>query len=300
MTRLARLLSICALLGAAITLTHPSTAQASPISDPRYFVGVNVPWYTWACDFGCRNDTTRSSPPCQYGGCGGGQGISAPAVYIAMDDQFSRVQEAGIHTVRWWMFQGNAWQIGRDETGAPTSLNPVVYDDLDAALTLAEKHDLAYDLVLFEGPNRIPRAWPDDAAQRSRLADTLAPLFARYRDNPHILSWETFNEPDAYNDNGAIPLQPIRDTIALLASTVHANTSTLVTTGTAHAKHIRWSTGLGLDYYRARWYPHLNIGDACLPCTDAATIAASQGTGGAPIVVAEFNDFEQAQRVRSA
>jgi hypothetical protein len=195
------------------------------------------------------------------------------------------------------MFEGNPWQINRDSDSAPTTLNPAVYADVDAALALADRYDLAYDLVLFEGPNKLPRAWLEDASQRQRLADALAPLFERYRDNPHILAWEIFNEPDAYNDNGAIPLAPIRQTIGALAGTIHAHTSTLVTVGTAHADDIRQSAGLGLDFYQAHWYPHLSTGPACVPCTDAATVAANNGVDGAPIVVGEFNDFDQLERL---
>jgi hypothetical protein len=222
--------------------------------------------------------------------------VSAPDVSGVIADRFSQLQAANIHTVRWWMFEGNPWQINRDASGAPTSLNPTVYADLDAALALAQRFDLAYNLVLFEGPDKLPPAWLEDATQRQLLADALAPLFERYRDNPHILAWEIFNEPDAYN--GDVPLDPIRETIKLLAKTVHDHTGNLVTVGTAHADNIWQSTGLGLDFYQAHWYPHLDSGPACVPCNDAATVAAlNHVEQGVPIVVGEFNDFDQLERL---
>jgi hypothetical protein len=236
-----------------------------------------------------------SAPPCQWG-CGTGQGVSAAPVSAAIADRFGQLQSANVHTVRWWMFEGNPWQINRDASGAPTTLNPTVYADLDAALALADRYDLAYDLVLFEGPNKLPRPWLEDATQRQQLADALAPLFERYRDNPHILAWEIFNEPDAYNDG--IPLEPIRQTIKVLAGTVHAHTGNLATVGTAHADNIWQSAGLGLDFYQTHWYPHLSSGPACVPCTDAATVAALNHIDGAPIVVGEFNDPDQLQRLK--
>jgi hypothetical protein len=294
-TAVVRLLTSVALLMNLALWSAPSARAAAPsIHDPRYWLGANVAWYNWACDFGCGSDNPMSAPPCQWG-CGTGQGVSAPEVNAVLADRFSQLQAANIHTVRWWMFEGNPWQIYRDDSGNPTRLNPTVYADLDAALALAQRYDLAFNLVLFEGPRELPRAWLEDATQRQLLADALAPLFERYRDNPHILAWEIFNEPDAYN--GDVPLESIRETIKLLAETVHAHTTNLVTVGTAHADNIWQSAGLGLDFYQAHWYPHLDSGPACVPCTDAATVSTLNHVDGAPIVVGEFNDFDQLQRL---
>jgi hypothetical protein len=291
-----RILLAAAILAVPSVLQAPAAAADTPsIHDPRYFAGVNVPYYNYSCDFGCASDTTRSSPPCQWG-CGTGQGVSAPAVNAAIAGRFRLLQAANVHSVRWFMSGKDPWQINRDDSG-PTSLNANVYTDLDAALALAERYDLAYNLVLFEGPSRLPRAWLEDATQRQRLADALAPLFERYRDNPHILAWEIFNEPDAFAAD--IPLEPIRQTTKLLVSTVRAHTGNLVTVGTAHADNIWQTVGLGLDFYQAHWYPHLDSGPACLPCTNAAAVAKLNHTEeGVPIVVGEFNDLDQLQRLR--
>jgi hypothetical protein len=295
MITIIRILSAAAMVAVPSMLRAPAAAADTPsIYDPRYFAGVNVPYYNYSCDFGCASDTTMSAPPCEWG-CGTGQGVSAPVANAAIADRFRQLQAANVHSVRWFMSGGNPWQINRDDSG-PTTLNSNVYTDLDAAIALAEQYGLAYNLVLFEGPSRLPQAWLEDATQRQRLADALAPLFERYRDNPHILAWEIFNEPDAYA--GDVPLEPIRQTIKLLAATVHAHTGNRVTVGTAHADNIWQSAGLGLDFYQAHWYPHLGSGPACLPCTDAATVAALNHIDGAPIVVGEFNDVDQLQRLR--
>src|SRR5713226_6327083 len=103
-----------------------ASAAAPSVSDPRLFTGVNVPWFNWGCDFGC----------------GSKNGASSPAVRSAVSDGFARLKPAGVHTVRWWAFEGDAWQINHDASGVPTGLNPAVYADFDAALALAEQYDL--------------------------------------------------------------------------------------------------------------------------------------------------------------
>src|SRR5260370_27532641 len=71
----------------------PALAAAGTVpsvTDPRYFAGANVPWFNWGCDFGCSD-----------------QGVRSPAVYAALSDGFGRLQAAGVHTVRWWTFEGD-------------------------------------------------------------------------------------------------------------------------------------------------------------------------------------------------
>src|SRR5207237_1233832 len=163
--RLARLLAPAFFLIALVGSQPAFAASPVPsISDSRYFVGANVPWFTWACDFGC----------------GSKNGVSSPSVRSAVADGFARLKAANVHTVRWWLFEGDPWQINHDGSGAPTGLNPLVYTDLDAAFALAEQYDLVYDLVLFSGPTSLPHAWIVDPTQRQRLADALAPMFSRY------------------------------------------------------------------------------------------------------------------------
>ena len=50
---------------------------------------------------------------------------------------FTRLRDAGVHLSRWWVFEGSAWQITRDASGAPVGIDARVYADLDAALALA-------------------------------------------------------------------------------------------------------------------------------------------------------------------
>src|SRR5262249_21213809 len=153
-------------------------------------------------------------------------GASSPGAHGALADGFSRLKSSNVHAVRWWMFEGDPWQINHDASGAPVSLNPGVYTDLDSALALADQYDLAFEFVLFSSPTALRSAWLTDPGQRQRLADALAPLFERYKNNPRILAWELFNEPEWDISNNKVGLAPVQSTVQLLASTIHAHTTT--------------------------------------------------------------------------
>jgi hypothetical protein len=289
--KLSLLARVLALVAAIVPLIGfqpaPAAAAGVPsVTDPRYFVGVNVPWYHWGCDFGC----------------GAKGGVSSSDTQKAVAGQFAQLKEAGIHTVRWWAFEGDALQmVTRDGSGTPTGLNPAVYADFDAALTLADKYDLAYDFVLFSGPTAVPHAWLEDPNQRQHLADALAPLFERYKNNPHILAWEFFNEPEFDVWNGKIGQQPVQDTVKLLASTVHAHTATAATVGSADLEGVLMFEGQGLDFYSPHWYDHMDGGLPCARCTDVPTIRTAYNLDNLPIVLGEFYggpDTDTLQRFR--
>jgi hypothetical protein len=248
-----------------------------------YLHGANVPWYNWSCDFGC----------------GTNGGASSGAAQTALADRFAKLQTAGVHAVRWWVFEGNAWQISRDAAGAPADVSAAVYPDFDAALQLAERYDLYYDFVLFSAPSGLPAAWLNDGTQRAKLAAALAPLFARYKGHPRILSWEVFNEPDFDVWNGKVTQDALRATVKAVADSVHANSTAYVTVGMGFADGIPMVQGLGLDYYQAHWYDYMSGGTYCMRCNSYGFYQARWNLD-APLLVGEVYtgaDMDAVQRL---
>jgi hypothetical protein len=236
-----------------------------------YLNGANLPWYNWACDFGC----------------GSSGGVSDPTVNAQLRSTFQRAHENGVHVVRWWVFEGDAKQVLRDANGVPTGLNPTVYADFDAALQLAQTYDLYLEFTLFSSPTAIPSSWLTDQQQLNALSNSLAPLFARYANNPHLMSWDLFNEPEWDINNGKIAKLPVQQAVKTLAAAVHANSSALATVGSGMLSGLSLWTGLGLDYYEAHWYDYMSQGQDCAICTDAPSVSAQMGLDK-PIVIGEF------------
>jgi len=260
-------------------------AAAPTLTDPRYFVGANVPWINWTCDFGC----------------GDKGGASSVEVRATLAEGFGQLKAAGIHTVRWWVFEGDPWQITRDSSGNPAELSPAVYTDLDAALALAAEYDLVYDFVLFSSATAPPRGWITDPKQRHGLADALAPLFEHYKDHQRILAWELFNEPEWDIWNNKISPEPVQATVKLLAATIHAHTTTAVTVGSATLEGLPLWVNQGLNFYSPHWYDQMGDGNACARCTDAAAAASLYKLYSVPIVIGEFYagpDTDGLQRFR--
>jgi len=250
-----------------------------------YLMGANVPWYNWGCDFGCNAN----------GGVSGNK--------TNLGTGFGKLKTAGVNTVRWWVFPGNAQQILRDGAGNPTGLNNSIYADFDAALELANTYDLYYNFVLFSDTTSIPNSWLTNPTQRQNLANVLGPLFARYKNNPRVMSWEIFNEPEFQIWNGEIAQAPVVDTVKAIASSVHANSPALVTVGSAHLDGLSMWFGTGLDYYSPHWYDYMGSGGWCARCTDYNALKVRFPALDKPVVIGElyagadvdalnrFNDF---------
>jgi hypothetical protein len=294
--RLAARLAVIAslLVSSLLPLLSVTPAAAAPaaalgagqriplLGESWYLHGANVPWVHWGCDFGCNANG----------------GVSSASSQTVLADGFSQATAGGMHTIRWWVFPGDPWQIARDGAGRPTGVNPSVYADFDAALRLAETHDLYFDFVLFSSPTSLPAPWLTDPAQRASLAAALAPLFARYGDNPRVLAWEVFNEPEFDIWSGKVAQAPVQATVKAIAESVHANSTAYVTVGSAHLDGLSMWVGQGLDFYQAHWYDYMSSDGWCARCTDYATVQARFGLDG-PLVIGEIfaaSDTDALQR----
>jgi Cellulase (glycosyl hydrolase family 5) len=279
------------------TTTPPTTTVPGPrpvqpptrinwVGSNTFTTGANVPWMTWPYAAG-------------HGDFGGGatDGVVARKAAIAVG--FAKLQASGTHAVRWWTFQQDAWQINRDANGWPTSLNPAVYADFDAAMSLADQYDLYYDFVLFGAPSGFPSTWRTDPAQRVQLAKVLGPLFARYKDNPRVMSWEIFNEPEweIWNSGGVVSEAHVKAMAVEIIKSIRLNApKTLVTVGqalvggfNANQRGIAMWTDVDLDFYSPHWYsPHTSPFSICAMCTTAPDLQVLYNTTK-PIVIGEFD-----------
>jgi hypothetical protein len=236
-----------------------------------YLHGANVPWYRWACDFGCGT---------QNGGVSGNKPVFETA--------FSKLKDSQMHNARWWVFPGDPWQITRSSNGAPNGLNPKIYEDFDAALDLADTYDLYYTFVLFSAPSAIPSNWINDPLQRQALADTLGQLFAHYASHPRILAWEVFNEGDFDVWDNKVDRENLRETIKAIAASIHTNTPTAyATTSSGFLDGLPMWVGLGLDLYQAHWYDYMSSGNYCARCTDYAAVVAKYNLDK-PLIIGEL------------
>lgn len=249
---------------------------------PWYLHGANIPWFNWGCDFGC----------------GATGGVSDPAVRMRIEPAFAQLRDSGIHLARWWVFEGDAWQITRDSSGAPSGIDPRVFTDIDAALDLAAQYDLYYEFTLFHGPANVPSAWLTDPVQRGKLASVLSQLFLRYKGHPRILAYDLMNEPEWDIWNGKIAQEPVQATLKALADAVHASSTAYATVGSAMLDGLPMWKGIGLDFYQAHWYDYMSSGNWCARCTDYAAVQLRYGLDR-PLVIGEFyagGDVDALQR----
>lgn len=236
-----------------------------------FLAGANVPWLTWGRDFGG----------------GAKDGVSAPDNKATLMNSFANAKANGANVLRWWTFAGDPWQIKRDASGAPVALDEAVYQDFDAAMELAEANDVYYVFVLFSGSAAIPTSWVEDPGQRARLVQVLTPLFQRYADNPRVMSWDIFNEPEGDIWKTKVSEQGFRATVKAFTDAIHANSRALVTVGLTMLDGLPMVTGLGLDYYQAHWYDYMDSGDWCVPCKDYSATRLRWNLD-APVVIGEI------------
>jgi hypothetical protein len=239
--------------------------------EKRFMYGTNWAWRTWAGDFG--GMAAWSAP-----------GVSgARAAYSA---DLAALKAAGANVIRWWMFPRLATQaISYGADDAPSGIGGTLVADIQAALELAEQHDVYIMLTPFSFDNFAPTRTENgiyirglqpilvDAARRKKLVDNLlVPIARAVEASPYkkrMIAWDVINEPEwamsGANLNGGDGFTPTAGLQSLTHAqmktfldealpALRANSSALVTVGSAAIKWASaWKT-VDLDFYQFHYY----------------------------------------------
>jgi hypothetical protein len=278
--------------GSVSALAVPAAGRLPWVGGGGYLNGVNYPWVHYGGDFG--------------GNAWGAFGVHDAATHAVVDADFARMEQQGVHTVRWWVFADGRAGITWDSGGIPVGLDRYVFPDLDAALGLAQKHHLHLNLVLTDVLLLYRPSYSDGvqlggrpylintpAGRQALLSKVFMPIFERYGQNPQILSYEVMNEPEwaisednAVNTKAAQPasLATFQAFVRQVAAAVHAKTRSYVTVGGAAARWASQWQRLGLDFYSVHFYDWMHP----WPDTDVYGSGCSALHLDAPVVIGEY------------
>ena len=251
------------------TLVSPAATPAAAWSQTIrwrggdwYLLGVNYPYYHYGNDFG--------------GNAWGSYGVHDPDTYDVVDADFAQMSSLGMRTVRWFVFTDGRAGITFDAEGLPSGLDEFVLPDFDAALEIAQRHNIGLNLVLLDfrfvydaqiengvqlGGHASVLGTP--AGQQALVRNVFEPVFRRYANHPAILSWEVMNEPEwTLQDAGTVhreiskplTLAEFRAFAKLTIEAIHSVAGSYATLGCADMKWAQNWMGLNLDYYQIHFY----------------------------------------------
>lgn len=252
--------------------TPTVTATAMPARTDRiqlwengywYLLGVNYPWLNYGHDFG----TTAW----------GHDGVSSHKSGKQIDADFAYLKGQGMHVVRWFLFGDGRAAPEFNAKGEVIGFDEYFYPDLEAALAIAQKHDIYLILVLFDfhladkarDVNSVQlggrsQVITDPGKRQSFLDNALKLLLERYGKNRNIIAWEVMNEPE-----GAMTIpggqwvgEPV-STAAMQAfinevvSYIHTYSLQYATVGSASRGWLSYWTSSKLDFYQYHHYDRM-------------------------------------------
>ncbi|HEX5395761.1 MAG TPA: cellulase family glycosylhydrolase, partial [Candidatus Limnocylindria bacterium] len=248
---------------------------------PYFLLGADYPWANYGNDFGSN--------------AWGSYGVHSGGDYAA---DFADMKAKGVHVVRWWVFADGRAGINFAADGTPLGVQPVVYSDLDQAVSLARQNGIYLDLVLFDvsllaKPNTYGGVQMGghsdllvDATKRSALVNNVvAPLAKHFANDPAVLSFELMNEPEwgisdlpqPSVDPNLVPVNMAQfwAYASSASQMIHVYSKSQVTVGSASLKWNKvWTNAfaakknlpaLNLDFYQTHYYQWM---DCCSTTND--------------------------------
>jgi len=251
------------LLAFAPTPARPERALLTHNNRPLFLAGINYPWKTYQ-DFGT--------------GAWGYSGVASATTRAEVDTDFANLAAQGVQVVKWRLFNDGRYSPEFDADGFVTGFDDKFYADLDAALTLARKHNLYLVFTLFasglwttgcsvQGVDLGGHAYTiaQLAKRNSLVRNAIVPLMQHIGHNDRVLAFEIVAEPEwgiaeLNRDNDGrikIPLAAMRAFVGTTAQAIHTYTDALATVESNRASNMQYWQGLGLDYYSFSWYDWL-------------------------------------------
>jgi hypothetical protein len=255
-----------------------------------FLAGANYP-YKSSQDFGT--------------GAWGYSGIAEPTTNLEVDTDLANLQASGARVIKWRLFNDGRYSPDFDQDGHAAGLDPQFYHDVDAALALAQRHDLQIIFTMFNSgfwtTDCVQKsvhlgghadAFTDPIRRRELIDRAIIPALRHVGASDRVLGYEVIAEPEwgiadtnTDQDNRTkIPLAAVRQFVGEVAAAIHTYTPALATVESNRASNMAIWRGLGLDYYSFSWY------DWMQPWEPLDRPAASFGLDR-PIVLGEFPSF---------
>jgi len=231
------------------------------MSGAPFFVGVNLPWLQYGCDFGAN--------AWQPDG-----GVGRPKQRERLRRSFARLADRGFTTVRWFVLGDGRAGIRFEAPGLARVLDDVFWRDVDVGVEEAARASLALVPVLLDFPwcrrarlvdgvrcGGHRRALASPLARRCLLDNVIVPVLRRCAGVSLIAAWDVINEPEwitwgvgTLNPFFSVSRSALREFVRDVAAAVHAESRQPVTVGLASTRGLGLVAGLDLDIYQAHWY----------------------------------------------
>jgi hypothetical protein len=270
-----------------------SNATPSPIDRlsvagrPEFWAGLNYPWKTGQ-DFGT--------------GGWGHSGVSDATTYQEIDADFANMAAQGVRVVKWRVFSDGRYGLEFGSDGSVTGLDDLVLPDIDAALEIAQRHDVYLVLTLFSSGFWTADCRSDNvqlgghantkvaqATRQSLIDKAIVPLVEHVANSDRVIAYEIIAEPEwgiqelnqEVDQRIKLPLSDLQTFVTQVATSIHKHSAALATVESNRFSNMQYWRGTGVDYYSFSWYDWLE------PYEPLATPASSANLDR-PIVLGEY------------
>jgi uncharacterized repeat protein (TIGR02543 family) len=244
----------------AILQAMPAASRITLPSGKKIFaVGMNLAWINYAGDVGNTAIDT-----------------------LKFDKPMKDIADSGANCMRIWLSTDGTHDPVYGSTGLVTGAGTQTVANIQKMLKLAKKHNLVLVLVLLTH-NWVNKSIDQtilannkkmlttDAGLQAYIDNYLVALVKAIGNDPNLLCWEIFNEPEGMVDGWSSPKNTItqaqvQKAVNWIAAAIHTNVSNvLVSNGAASLGTMSWYTDNALstvgtktngtlDFYMAHYY----------------------------------------------